>query len=178
RQWQRRIALDGRWDPAHTVFLMNRTMDERPGFFVMTPLLLASGDAIVVQRGWVPRDDANPLAPPTVATPAGAVHVQGRLAPWPSHWLEIGKPAPGPVRQNLEPAAFAAESGLALRPVTLIEDATAANAGDGLRRTWAAPDIGTATNYGYAAQWFAMSVGFIGLYAWTQFFRRRTAPDA
>ena len=54
-QWQRRIVLQGHWDAAHTVFLMNRTMDERAGFFAMTPLRLPSGDAVVVQRGWLAR---------------------------------------------------------------------------------------------------------------------------
>lgn len=176
-QWQRRIALQGRWDAAHTVFLMNRTMDERSGFFVMTPLRLPGGDAIVVQRGWIARDDADPMKVPLLATPAGPVQVHGRVAPWPSHWIDIGHGAGGPLRQNLEAAPFAVETGVSLRPVTLVEEASGDNAGDGLRRDWPAPDSSTATNYGYAAQWFAMSVAFLGLYAWLQFFRRR-APSA
>ena len=71
---------------------------------------------------------------PVLATPAGPVRVEGRVAPWPSHWIDLGQGASGPVRQNLEAAPFAVESGLALRPVTVIEQATDANAGDGLRR--------------------------------------------
>lgn len=175
-QWQRRIEVEGRWDGAHTVFLMNRTMDARSGFYVMTPLRLPAGDAVVVQRGWIARDDARPMAAPPVPTPAGIVRVSGHVAPWPSHWIELGQAAPGPVRQNLEPAPFAAESGLALRPVIVVEDDGPGAPPDGLRRDWPAPDVGTATNYGYAAQWFAMSAGFLGLWAWTQFFRRRAAP--
>ncbi|MGN6527411.1 MAG: SURF1 family protein [Burkholderiaceae bacterium] len=171
-QWQRRIELEGRWDAAHTVFLMNRTMDARSGFYVMTPLKLPSGDAVIVQRGWIARDDARPMAAPPVPAPGGTVRVSGHVAPWPSHWIELGKPVPGPVRQNLEPGPFAAEAGLALRPAIVVEDEGPGAPSDGLRRDWPAPDIGTATNYGYAAQWFAMSVAFLGLWAWTQFFRR------
>jgi surfeit locus 1 family protein len=178
-QWQRHIVLQGRWDAAHTVFLMNRTMDDRSGFLVTTPLRLPGGDAVVVQRGWLPRDDAEPMKAPALATPDGDVRVRGHVAPWPSHWIEIGKGPAGPVRQNLEREALSAESGLALRPVTVVEEAIPDNARDGLRRDWPAPDIGVATNYGYAVQWFAMSVAFLGLWAWVQFFRRRppSSPD-
>lgn len=176
-QWQRPIALTGEWVTAHTVFLMNRTMDERSGFYVMTPLRLPDGSSVLVQRGWVPRDDADPLKVPAIAMPGGAVKVFGHAAPWPSHWIDIGHGADGPVRQNVELVAFSSESGLALRPLTVVEDATPGNAGDHLRRDWPVPEVGVATNYGYAVQWFAMSVGFLGLYVWLQFIRpRRKAP--
>jgi surfeit locus 1 family protein len=179
-QWQRHIALTGEWDAAHTVFLMNRTMDQRSGFYVMTPLRLPDGSAVVVQRGWVPRDDADPMKVPPVATPAGTVKVSGHVAPWPSHWIDIGHGAGGAVRQNLEAAPFAAESGLALRPATVVEDAAADNGADGLRRDWPSGDggVGVTTNYGYAVQWFAMSLAFLGLYVWLQFVRPRRPGGA
>jgi surfeit locus 1 family protein len=180
-QWQRHIVLTGEWDAAHTVFLMNRTMGERSGFYVMTPLRLPDGSAVVVQRGWVARDDADPMKVPPVASPAGPVTVFGHVAPWPSHWIDIGHGAGGAVRQNLEPAPFAAESGLALRPATVVEDAGAGNGADGLRRDWPSGDggVGVTTNYGYAVQWFAMSVAFLGLYVWLQFVRpRRHGPGS
>ena len=182
QQWQRHIVLAGEWIPERTVFLMNRTMDERSGFYVMTPLRLADGSAVVVQRGWVARDDADPLKVPPIPTPAGPVRLHGHVAPWPSHWIDIGHGAGGPVRQNLEQAAFGAESGLNLRPATVVEDATADNAGDGLRRDWPSGNggVGVTTNYGYAVQWFAMSVAFLGLYVWLQFIRPRrpASPDS
>lgn len=177
-QWQRHIALTGEWDAAHTVFLMNRTMDERSGFYVMTPLRLPDGSAVVVQRGWVPRDDADPLKVPAIPMRGGTVKVFGHAAPWPSHWIDIGHGAAGPVRQNLELAPFAAESGLTLRPVTVVEDATPDNALDDMRRDWPVPEVGVATNYGYAVQWFAMSIAFLGLYVWLQFIRPRKQAQA
>jgi len=179
-QWQRHIVLSGEWDAAHTVYLMNRTMDERSGFYVMTPLRLPDGGAVVVQRGWVARDDADPMKVPPLATPTGTVKLYGHVAPWPSHWIDIGHGAGGPVRQNIELAALAAESGLALRPETIVEEATAANAQDGLRRDWPSPvgGVSVTTNYGYAVQWFAMSVAFLGLYVWLQFIRPRKLGQA
>ncbi|MFL6695926.1 MAG: SURF1 family protein [Vitreoscilla sp.] len=179
-QWQRHITVAGQWDAAHTVFLMNRTMDERSGFYVMTPLRLPDGSAVVVQRGWIARDDAEPMKAPPVPMPTGTVEIHGHVAPWPSHWIDIGHAAGGPVRQNLEQATLAAESGLALRPETVVEDANADNAHDGLRRDWPSPvgGVSVATNYGYAVQWFAMSVGFLGLYVWLQFIRPRKLAAA
>ncbi len=179
-QWQRHVALDGQWVTAHTVFLMNRTLEDgRSGFLVTTPLRLPDGSAVVVQRGWVPRDDIDPLKVPALPMRGGVVRVIGHVAPWPSHWIDIGRGADGPVRQNLELAAFGAETGLALRPVTIVEEATPDNAADGMRRGWAPPEVGVATNYGYAVQWFAMSVAFLGLWLWLQFIRpRRPVPAA
>jgi len=179
-QWQRHIVLSGEWDAAHTVYLMNRTMDERSGFYVMTPLRLPDGGAVVVQRGWVARDDADPMKVPSLATPTGTVKLYGHVAPWPAHWIDIGHGAGGPVRQNIELAALAAESGLALRPETVVEDATAANAQDGLRRDWPSPvgGVSVTTNYGYAVQWFGMSIAFLGLYVWLQFIRPRKLGQA
>ena len=180
QQWYRQVVLSGEWVAERTVFLMNRTMDERSGFYVMTPMRLPDGSAVIVQRGWVPRDDANPMKPPAVETPRGTVTVTGRVAPWPSHWIDIGHGNGGPVRQNLELDAFKAESGLALRPITVAEAATGANAHDGMRRDWPATlgGVSVVTNYGYAVQWFAMSVAFLALYVWLQYIRPRRPPAA
>ncbi|WP_170200928.1 SURF1 family cytochrome oxidase biogenesis protein, partial [Ideonella azotifigens] len=43
-QAYRPITLTGHWVPGATVFLDNRQMQGRPGFFMLTPLRLATGD--------------------------------------------------------------------------------------------------------------------------------------
>ena len=182
QQSQRRVDVDGQWDRAHSVFLMNRTMGERPGFYVMTPLRLADGGAVLVQRGWVAGVDGDPTRAPPVPTPAGPVALHGHVAPWPSHWIDLGHGSGGAVRQNVELAPLAAETGLSLRPVIVVEDANSGNAGDGLGRDWPPPTAGVsiATHYGYAVQWAAMAVAALGLYAWLQFVRprRRASSDS
>jgi len=171
-QWERRVALAGRWIPERTFWLMNRTMDEVNGFYVLTPLRLDDGEVVVVQRGWVAGDPARPLLPPSVQAPTDEVRVEGRLQPWPAHRIELGRAASGAVRQNLEPAAFAADTGLAAWPVIVAEEAAPANANDGLLRHWTQPSASPFTNYGYAVQWFAMSATVLGLYVWLNFVRR------
>ncbi|WP_395690815.1 SURF1 family protein, partial [Piscinibacter sp.] len=83
-QQHRRITLQGRWIGARTVFLDNRAMDGRAGFIVVTPLALPDGDAVLVQRGWAPRDAAERTRVPAVASPEGVVTVEGRVAAPPS----------------------------------------------------------------------------------------------
>ena len=64
---QRRVDLRGRWSVAHTLYLDNRAMEGRSGFYVVTPLLLDGGAAVLVQRGFFPRDATDRMhigAPP------------------------------------------------------------------------------------------------------------------
>ena len=182
-QHWRRVRLQGRWLAGATLYLDNRQMHGRPGFFVLTPLLLPGGDAVLVQRGWVPRNavDRTRLAP--VATPAGEVVVPGRVAPEPSHLYEFAGAAgeAGPIRQNVSLAALGREWRLALRPLSVqqlpssAESAGAAGAppADGLLRDWPLPAVDVAKHHGYAFQWFALSALITGLYVWFQLLRPR-----
>ena len=92
-QHYRLARLRGRWVPAATVFLDNRQMDGRVGFFVVTPLRLAGrGDAVLVQRGWVPRDGRDRTLLPAVPAPVGEVEVAGHIAPPPARLYEFRAP--------------------------------------------------------------------------------------
>ena len=182
RQHQRRIRVVGQWVPARTVFLENRQMHGQPGFFVVTPLQLAGQtDAVLVQRGWAPRDLRDRQIVPAVPTPSGLVEVWARVAPPPGRLFDFaGSTTSGPIRQNLDLATFAGELGMPLRPLSLVQiDESPAAAGDGLRRDWPAPAVDIQKHYGYAFQWFALSALMAGLYVWFQLVRpRSTRPGA
>ena len=157
-----------------TVDLDNRQMNARPGFFVVTPLLLADGTAVAVQRGWLGRDfmARTRLAP--VATPDGMVQVMGRLAPPPSKLFQLGGVDAGLIRQNLDLEAWALEIDQPLRPWSLQQaDAgkvLAAAAGplpaDGLLRQWPAPAVDVGKHHAYAFQWFSLCALIAGLAVW------------
>lgn len=177
-QHHRRVELRGRWLDEATVYLENRQMEGRPGFFVLTPLLLEDGSAVVVQRGWQPRDllDRTRVVPPPAAS--GPVLLAGRIAPPPARLYEFDPEATGPIRQNLVLDAYAREWRLRLRPLSVLqeEDATAVDGGiapaaDGLLRNWPAPAGGVHKHHGYAFQWFALCALIISLYVWFQFLR-------
>jgi surfeit locus 1 family protein len=167
----RRVALRGSWIADRTVWLDNRPMDGRAGFYVVTPLRLAGRtETILVQRGWAPRDGLDRQRLPPLTTPAGEVEVVGRLAASPSRLYELGEGGAGAIRQNLDPVAFATESGLALLPLTVVQTA---GPEDGLLRHWPAPDLGLHKHYGYAFQWFALCALILILYVWFQLVRPR-----
>jgi surfeit locus 1 family protein len=176
-QHHRSVRLAGHWSARHTVYLDNRQMDGRPGFFVLTPLRLGDGSAVLVQRGWMPRDFQDRSRVAEVPTPEAGVELRGRIAPPPARLYEFDGNETGPIRQNLDLDAFARETGLTLRPLTVLLAESPAVAGDGLKREWPAPAIGAAKNRGYAAQWFGLSALIVVLYVWFQLVQPRRRAE-
>lgn len=167
----RMVQARGDWVADQTVFLDNRQMNGRPGFFVVTPLRLAlSQDVVLVQRGWVPRNFEDRTRLPAVNTPEGSVLVQGRMALPPSRLYEMGAPQTGTIRQNLDLAAFRAQTGLPLLPLSIQQ--TEGSAEDGLSRNWPQINAGVDKHHGYAFQWFGLSALIAGLYVWFQLVKR------
>lgn len=172
----RQAVVRGRWLADRTVFLDNRQMRGQQGFYVITPLQLSGrSDVILVQRGWVPRNFVDRTALPVVEAAAGEVEVQGRIAPPPGKLYEFQGGQGGAIRQNLDLAAFAAETGLPLWPVSLLQ-AGPDTQGNALQRDWPAADIGVEKHYGYAFQWFGLATLIAILYVWFQIVRRYLVP--
>lgn len=171
----RAVRLQGRWLPEHTVYLDNRQMKGRTGFYAVTPLLLEDGTAVLVQRGWMPRDQLDRTRLQDAPLPQGLVWVQGRLAASLSRAYEISPDAGvGLIRQNLDVPQFAQATRLRLRPLPVLqENSPDAPADDGLQRQWSAPATGVEKNHGYAFQWFALSALSAGLWLWFEVLQPR-----
>lgn len=175
-QFQRRIELRGRWIESGTVFLENRQMNGRTGFDVVTPLQPeVPGGAVLVQRGWYPRDLMDRTRLPVVASEPGIVTVVGRIAPPPGRLYEFAGAASGPIRQNLDVAEFSRELARPLRPLSVVQEQPSGPS-DVLMRQWPQPGAGVARHHGYAFQWFALSALLTGLYVWFQIIRPRRGP--
>lgn len=175
-QHHRRIALEGRWVGGQTIYLDNRPMDGRVGFVVVTPLALADGSAVLVQRGWLPRDPLERTRIEAPPTPEGPVRVEGRIAPPPGRLYEFEGTASGPIRQNVDLADFARETRLTLRPLSIQQ--TAPEGSDPLQRHWPVIAADVHKHYGYAFQWFALAALTIALYVWFQLIRPRRRAAA
>src|SRR5215213_4845916 len=67
----RRVSARGRYDPTGEVRIRSRSLDGRPGVWVVTPLRLDDGTALAVNRGFVPMSTDVP------APPGGEVEVTG-----------------------------------------------------------------------------------------------------
>ena len=171
-QQHRRVLLQGRWQHGRTIYLDNRQMDTRQGFFAVTPLSLDDGSAVLVQRGWLPRDQADRTHIVAPAPPQGRIELLGRVEPGLGRVYEFAGAASGPIRQNLDINAYAQESALALRPVAVVQlEEPGTSTSDGLLRHWPAPAADVHKHYGYAFQWFALSALILVLYAWFQIIR-------
>ena len=53
RAQYQRVKVDGRWDVADQVKIRNRAFEGTNGYWVITPLVLDNGTALLVNRGWI-----------------------------------------------------------------------------------------------------------------------------
>jgi surfeit locus 1 family protein len=175
----RTVRLEGRWLAQQTLYLDNRQMNAKPGFYALTPFVLAGGQgAVLVQRGWVPRDFRDRSRLQAIQTPDQPQVIEGRLALVPSRIYELGAPESGPIRQNANLADWSLPAGVAWRtPLTVVQTGPAT---EGLLREWPQVDAGVAKHHGYAFQWFALGGLVLVLYVWFQFWlprRKRAALE-
>ena len=188
----RPAVAQGQWLPRFTVYLDNRQMSGRQGFFVITPFQIeGSRRVVLVQRGWAPRDFMDRSRLPAINTPDGTVTLSGRLLRNPGRLFEFAEGAPvsaassagassvpsampgrdpgaallNPIRQNIDLGAYRTETGLPLWDLMLLETG---KANDGLQRDWPEPSFGVAKHHGYAFQWFGLGVLISVLYVWFQ----------
>jgi surfeit locus 1 family protein len=162
----RRIVVEGRWLAGQTLFLDNRTQHGLAGFVVVTPLLIAPGDAVLVQRGWAPRDAADRTRVPAAPLADGPVRIEARIAIWPSRRLALSSAVEqGSIRQNLDAAQLALEMAVTLRPLSLLQ-LSVPEVADALQREWPEPPQDVWKHQGYALQWFALCALIAGMTVW------------
>lgn len=160
----RPVQLRGTWVNEASVFLDNRQMAARNGFILVTPLKLPGSEhAVLVQRGWVPRDFTDRSRVPAIDTPPGEVQVEGRLAPPPGKLYELGEAGTGAIRQNIDLGTFAQETGLNLLAVSVQQTGASP---EGLLREWPRAAVGVDKHHGYAFQWFGLCALAGLLYLW------------
>jgi cytochrome oxidase assembly protein ShyY1 len=173
----RHVTVSGQWVQSYPLYLNNRPQDGRAGFYLLMPLKIAgSGMHVLVARGWLPRDAAEAARLAPYATPAGTVTIDGIVKTSVGHIMQLGTPEPvrpGAIVQNIDPAQFAAASGLALQPFFIEQSGPNA---DGLVRAWPAPSLGVEKHQGYAFQWYALAAMALLFFVITGF-RRGPHPN-
>lgn len=153
-----RVRLRGRFVFAHEVWLDNRQMDGQAGLMLVTPLQLADGAVVLVNRGFARRDPRDRTRLPAVERPEGEVTVDGLAMAHTARVLQLGENDPagsGPVVwQNLDYESFERASGLSVAR-WVVQQTNGAD--DGLLRNWPRFSAGVDKHYGYALQWFALA---------------------
>src|SRR5205809_2748441 len=144
----RRLVARGVYDYAHERLWHGRSYEGVPGVDLITPLRLADGAAVLVDRGWAPSPDA--------------YHVdQGAYREGDSaDVFGLGMPAPR-ARGDVDPARLQDSLPYRLLPF-LIQQLPPSTALDGplppgLIR-WPAPELSDGPHLSYAVQWFSFAI--------------------
>lgn len=172
----RQVRISGRYDGDHQILLDNSPRDGRPGYQVLTPLRLPDGEAVLVNRGWLPAD-GNRNRLPDVGLAAADVTVTGRIDRLPQPGVRLAAPpgpatAPWPRRLFFPDAAAAsAELGYRVRDYQLLLDP---GIPDGFRRDWRPAEFGPERHIGYAVQWAGL--GLTAIVLWIALSLRRRPP--
>ena len=173
------VSVSGRLRADRQFLLDNRTHAGRAGYEVLTPLELADGRVLLVDRGWMAFTGYRAVLPDISFTPAQTTTVVGRVDELPSAGLAFGRTAPAlaggwpklatyPHIEDLS-SAF----GRALESRIILLDARAA---DGYVRDWQPPGLPPARHWAYAIQWWAFAATLIVLWVVLAVRRARRAP--
>lgn len=167
----RRVRVTGEFVSSWPMFLANRPMAGRAGYYLVMPFKIAGSDThVLVLRGWLPRT-AEYGKLPAFSTPAGSVTVEGIVTATAGHVMDLGATeglAPGAIVQNVDPQAAARATGLALQ-AWFVQQTGPAGPGDPLQRDWPSPASGVDKHRGYAFQWYALAAMSILFFVITGF---------
>lgn len=152
-----RIILIGRYDSAHQLLLDNQVHEGWAGLRVWTPLRLSDG-VVLVDRGWVPWGRTREQLP-AIEVSQEERTVTGIL----SHFPEAGMRAGQGIEAGDWPRLvnyprweeLQAATDIQVAPVLLLLDP---DVDDGYLRNWRPQVMQPSTHYGYAIQWFSLSV--------------------
>ena len=162
-EYRSAIAV-GRLLADRTVLIENRKYQGKTGFHVITPLQLSeSGRIVLVNRGWISREQA--ADPASIPQPEGNQTIHGIInIPQPPA-LNLTLPAEStealPHWPFLTLEHFSAWSGQQVLPFMILQAPVDAG---GFVRQWPEPQINVGMHIGYAIQWFAFAL--IALLIW------------
>lgn len=165
----RRVTVTGRFLHERELYLPGKTYKGTHGQWVVTPLVLEDGRALLVNRGWVPDRYARPETRKEGLL-AGTVTVEGiiRLPGW-QGW-ESARPdnaAAANVWYYFDLPAMAAAAGLE-NPVTAVYVEALGDESTGLLPIGLDRDVELPNDHlQYAITWFALALTLLGVYlAW------------
>ena len=162
------LRIDGSFLPDNQFLLDNRSHEGKPGYEVLTPFRRASGDVILVNRGWVPFSGYRDRLPDiSMAAASASQTITGRLEELPASGLASGRAPPDlqaawpkltsfPTHEELSAALG---ERIEARILLLDPEAPA-----GYVRSWKPPGLDPSRHYSYAIQWWGFAVVLLVLY--------------
>jgi surfeit locus 1 family protein len=173
----RRISMSGRYRPERQFLLDNRTHGGSAGYEVLTPLELADGRTVLIDRGWVAFTGSRARLPDIAFGPPALVTVVGRVSELPSAGLAYGRAPPAlegdwpRLTSYPRMPELAAAFGRALEQRIVLLDAAQPY---GYLREWQPPGLPPERHRAYAIQWWLFAAVLVAI--WAMMRARRTRP--
>jgi cytochrome oxidase assembly protein ShyY1 len=155
KEWSQ-VELRGSYDVAGQRIVRNRPLNGQPGYEVVVPFRLSSGEAVVIDRGWLPIGNKTPGRPDAIpAPPAGEVTVIARLKPGEA---KLDRGAVEGQLASIDLPAFAAELPYPLLTGAYGQLASESPAAASMPVAFPKPATEEGTHLSYSLQWFAFGV--------------------
>jgi surfeit locus 1 family protein len=160
----RSVIVTGIYRPDEQVLINNRTNNGAPGFWVVTPLVLADGTAVAINRGWIPYSYTADGPWVDFAPPTGTVSVRGMVLPSQVRDTNGLVSSPKDADQGtlralarLDVGRLAQQITEKVPPLYVNLDTQVPKQGD-LPVPVPPPELSEGPHLGYAIQWFAFSL--------------------
>ncbi|MET4538911.1 cytochrome oxidase assembly protein ShyY1 [Arthrobacter bambusae] len=160
REWTQ-VQLRGSYDLEGQRVVRNRPLNGQPGYDVVVPFRLTTGEAVVIDRGWLPIGNNTPGRPDVVPDPpTGQVTVVARLKPAEP---KLDRGAVDGQLASIDLAGFASELPYPIATGAYGQLASEDPAVQPMPTPFPKPATEEGTHLSYSLQWFAFGVlMFIG----------------
>ena len=155
KEWTQ-VELKGTYDTAGERIVRNRPLNGQPGYEVVVPFRLTTGETVVVDRGWLPIGNKNPGSPDSVPSPPpGEVTAVVRL----KHGEpELQRGAPEGQLASIDLPTYAAQLGYPLMTGAYGQLASETPPAAEMPVAFPKPSTDEGTHLSYSLQWFAFGV--------------------
>ncbi len=160
KEWTQ-VELKGTYDVDGQRIVRNRPLNGQPGYEVVVPFKLDSGETVVVDRGWLPIGNKNPGSPDSIPDPpSGPVTAVVRLK---HSEPQLDRGAPDGQLASIDLPAYADQLGYPVLTGAYGQLASESPAPAGAPLPFPKPATEEGTHLSYSLQWFAFGVlMFIG----------------
>lgn len=156
-----RVQVSGHYDDQRQLLLDNQSSHQHPGYDVWTPLRMADGTLLLINRGWIPQSGTR-AQPPSPAVPQGEQQLIGYWRPLAEPGMRLGQPACEKATRFPQIVNYPDVAELRCtfgEPVLNGEVLLDASADGGFVREWNFDNgFPPERHYGYAAQWLALAL--------------------
>ncbi|HKU30685.1 MAG TPA: SURF1 family protein [Arthrobacter sp.] len=155
KEWTQ-VELHGHYEVSDERVVRNRPLNGQPGYEVVVPFRLPSGEAVIVDRGWLPIGNNTPGHPDSIpAPPSGEATVVVRLQasePNLDRGMVEGQLA------SIDLPSYAKELSYPIMTGAYGQLATESPAVQPMPAPFAMPSTDEGTHLSYSLQWFAFGV--------------------